>query len=216
MQLSFLQPHQTALVVQGTQNDLLDKRGAANSEGLLQHVHDQQMIPNIARLASTFRDMAAVVVHVPFIIEKAGRGTKQSAPLYSSLVASGAVQRGSWGAALIDELSPMPGDFVVEKARENPFYNSTLETILHGTGTTTLVLVGALTNMAIEHTARHAADAGYQCLVVEDAVAARNPEWHTNSINVALSEVATIVSTDQVIAAFATRRRAQPEMREKE
>ena len=69
--------------------------------------------------------------------------------------------RGSWGAAPVNGLEPQEGDHVVEKMRMNGFYDTKLDILLRGLGAETLVITGAWTNMSIEHTARHAADAGY-------------------------------------------------------
>ncbi len=42
----------------------------------------------------------------------------------------------------------------------NGFYETRLDILLRGLGVETLIISGAWTNMSIEHTARHAADAG--------------------------------------------------------
>ena len=64
--------------------------------------------------------------------------------------------------------SPQDGDHVVEKMRMNGFYNTRLDILLRGLGAETLIITGAWTNMSIEHTARHAADAGYRPVVASD------------------------------------------------
>ncbi len=69
--------------------------------------------------------------------------------------------RGSWGAAPVDGLEPKDGDHVVEKMRMNGFFETRLDVLLRGLGVDTIVVSGAWTNMSIEHTARHGADAGY-------------------------------------------------------
>jgi len=73
-----------------------------------------------------------------------------------------ALVRGTWGAAPAEGLEPQEGDHVVEKMRMNGFYDTRLDILLRGLGVETLVITGAWTNMSIEHTARHAADAGYR------------------------------------------------------
>ena len=43
----------------------------------------------------------------------------------------------------------------------NGFFQTRLDVLLQGLGVDTIVITGAWTNMSIEHTARHGADAGY-------------------------------------------------------
>ena len=47
----------------------------------------------------------------------------------------------------------------------NGFYETRLDILLRGLGADQLVITGAWTNMSIEHTARHGADAGYEVVV---------------------------------------------------
>jgi hypothetical protein len=46
--------------------------------------------------------------------------------------------------------------------RMDAFHDTNLEMLLKGLGADTVVITGAWTNFSIEHTARHAADAGYR------------------------------------------------------
>ena len=47
----------------------------------------------------------------------------------------------------------------------NGFYETRLDILLRGLGVDTIIVSGAWTNMSIEHTARHGADAGYEVYV---------------------------------------------------
>ena len=110
-------------------------------------------------------------------------GLKQNAPLFEGVKGANALVRGTWGAAPADGLEPQTGDHVVEKMRMNGFYETRLDILLRGLGVEKLIISGAWTNMSIEHTARHAADAGYRAVVASDGtstverrVAARRAE----------------------------------------
>ena len=67
--------------------------------------------------------------------------------------------------------------FVVEKMRMNGFYCTNLDNFLRGLGVETIVITGAWTNMSIEHTSRHGADAGYEIVVASDGTSTINEEW---------------------------------------
>ena len=100
------------------------------------------------------------MIHVWYIVEPGAPGLKQNAPLFQGVKDANALVRGTWGAAPADGLEPQDGDHVIEKMRMNGFYETRLDILLRGLGVETLIITGAWTNMSIEHTARHAADAG--------------------------------------------------------
>jgi gluconolactonase len=56
--------------------------------------------------------------------------------------------------------------------------------------------------MSIEHTARHGADAGYEVVVVSDGTSTTGEEWQRAALNYALTNVAQVASTDEVVAAL--------------
>src|ERR1700678_882869 len=66
-------------------------------------------------------------------------------------------------------LPPLDGEIVIVRNATSAFVGADLETRLDELGATTLVLCGALGTHALEASARHAADLGYQVFVVADA-----------------------------------------------
>ena len=70
---------------------------------------------------------------------------------------------------LLDELGPAAGEPVFDKLGMSAFVGTPLESSLRDRGITTLLLVGAVLEIGIEPTARHAADLGLFPVVVEDA-----------------------------------------------
>ena len=147
------------------------------------------MVENVKTLAAAARSAGMPVIHVHYIVEAGAAGLKLNAPLFQGVKDADALVRGSWGAAPVDGLEPQEGDFVVEKMRMNGFYATTLETLLRGLGADTIVISGAWTNMSIEHTARHGADAGFEVVVVSDGTSTVNDEWHNVGLNYALTNV---------------------------
>ena len=72
-------------------------------------------------------------------------------------------------AQLVDELKPEAGEPVFDKLGMSAFVGTPLEVVLRDRGVITLILVGAVLEIGIEPTARHAADPGFLPVVVEDA-----------------------------------------------
>jgi ureidoacrylate peracid hydrolase len=84
----------------------------------------------------------------------------------------------------------------------NGFYDTRLDILLRGLGVETLLISGAWTNMSIEHTARHAADAGYRAVVASDGTSTVNDEWQNAALNYAMQNVATVATCDEIVAAL--------------
>src|ERR1700694_1457220 len=163
-----IDPKSSALVIQDLQNDVIIEGGAFADSGAPAHATAQNVVENVKNFAAACRSAGVPVIHVWYIVEAGAPGLKQNAPLFQGVKEANALVRGSWGAAPADGLEPQPGDHVVEKMRMNAFYDTRLDPLRRGRAVDTIVISGAWTNMSIEHTARHGADAGYQVVVVSD------------------------------------------------
>jgi len=199
-----IDPRSTALVIQDLQNDVVSQGGAFAGTGSSDHAASQNVVANVARLAEGARAAGIPVIHVWYIVEEGARGLKLNAPLYRGIKENGAVVRGSWGAAPAPGLEPQDGDYVVEKMRMNAFFGTRLDSLLGAFGTETLIITGAWTNMSIEHTARHAADAGYRAVVASDGTSTMNSDWQRAAVEFALTNVAEILTVDDLLNAMAS------------
>jgi len=77
---------------------------------------------------------------------------------------------GSWGAEVIEELKPEPGDIVIRKQKYDGFIGTNLEVVLRTLGTRYLIFMGTATNVCVESTLRHAFFLDYFPILVSDAV----------------------------------------------
>ena len=199
-----LDPRHCALIIQDMQNDVVMAGGAFASSGAPKHASEQNVVANIRRLACACRAHGVPVIHVWFIVEPGAPGLTLNAPLFRGVKDADAMVRGSWGAAPVDGLRPMPVDHVVEKMRMSAWEGSRLETVLKAQNRGTIIVTGAWTNMSVEHTARTGADKGYLMIVPEDACSTMNAEWHRAAVDFALQNVSIVTKVDEVIAALAT------------
>jgi gluconolactonase len=181
------------------QNDAVSEGGAFAASGAPAHAKAQNVVENIRRVAAAARTHGVPVIHVWFVVEPGAPGVTLNAPLFEGLVDSGAMVRGSWGAAPVSGLEPRAGDFVVEKMRMSAWEGTRLETILKATGRDMIINTGAWTNMSVEHTARTGADKGYFMIVPEDCCSTMNADWHNASVNFAMQNVAVVTNADEVI-----------------
>jgi gluconolactonase len=193
-----IDPKRSALIIYDLQNDVIAEGGAFADSGAPAHAQSQNIVENVRNLAQAARDAGMPVIHVHYIVEKGCPGLKQNAPLFQGVKESDALVRGSWGAAPVDGLEPQDGDFVVEKMRMNGFFNTRLDSLLRGLGAEAIVITGAWTNMSIEHTARHGADAGYEVVVVSDGTSTIDDEWQNVGLNYALTNVGRTATAREV------------------
>jgi gluconolactonase len=195
-------PSSTAMIIQDLQNDVISEGGAFADSGAPKHAASQNVVANVAGLAKAARAAGIPVIHVHYIVEPGAPGLKLNAPLFQGVKGSNAVVRGTWGAAPVAGLEPASGDLVVEKMRMNGFFGTKLDSLLRGFGAETLIVTGAWTNMSIEHTARHAADAGYEVLVASDGTSTVNDDWQRAGLNYALTNVGRTPTCAEIIAAM--------------
>jgi gluconolactonase len=138
------------------------------------------------------------VIHIWYIVEEGAVGLKLNAPLFNGVKEANALVRGTWGAAPADGLEAQPGDHVVEKMRMNGFYNTRLDILLRGLGAETIVITGAWTNMSIEHTARHGADAGYEVVVASDGTSTTGDDWQRAALEYAMTNVGRVATCAEI------------------
>ena len=202
-------PKKSALIIQDLQNDVIMPGGAFTKDdpSPAEHAKSQKVVANVKAIAAAARAAGMPVVHVWYIVEPGASGLKLNAPLFQAVKATKGLVRGSRGAAPVKGLEAKKGDHVVEKTRMNAFHGTNLDNLLRGLGAETVVITGAWTNFSIEHTARHAADAGYQAIVVTDGTSTINDEWQDAAINYALQNIAERVPTKDVLAVLQRPRR---------
>src|SRR5712675_164578 len=189
-----IDPKSAALVIQDLQNDVIIEGGAFADSGAPAHATAQNVVEHVKSLAAACRSAGVPVIHVWYIVEPGAPGLKQNAPLFQGVKEANALVRGTWGAAAVDGLEPQDGDHVVEKMRMNGFYDTRLDILLRGLGAETLIITGAWTNMSIEHTARHGADAGYEVIVATDGTSTIDDTWQNAALNFALQNIADRLS----------------------
>jgi gluconolactonase len=197
-----LDPKRSALIIQDMQNDVIIEGGAFADSGAPAHATTQNVVGNVADLAAACRSAGVPVIHVWYIVEDGAAGLRQNAPLFQGVKESGGLVRGSWGAAPADGLEPEDGDHVVEKMRMNGFYETRLDILLRGLGADTILITGAWTNMSIEHTARHGADAGYEVVVASDGTSTISEEWHHAALNYAMNNVGKVATCAEIKSAL--------------
>jgi biuret amidohydrolase len=105
--------------------------------------------------------------------------------------------------AIVDELAPVAGEPVFDKLGMSALVGTPLEAALRDRGITTLILVGAVLEIGIEPTARHAADLGFLPVVVDDACGIVEPDAAQRSLDsLDYSLMSYRATTAEIVAAF--------------
>lgn len=87
------------------------------------------------------------------------------------------LQAGSWSAAIVDELTPVPGDICVDKYRMSGFFDSPLDSVLRNLAVTTLLFAGVNADQCVLATLIDAACLGYDVVLLEDCSATTSPQF---------------------------------------
>ena len=104
--------------------------------------------------------------------------------ILKGVVDGNAFVKGSWGAEIVDELTPQAGDIVIEGKRGlDTFASTNLDFILRSKGITTIALGGFLTNCCVESTMRTGYEHGYKVITLNDCLAAASSEEHDNALS---------------------------------
>ena len=90
---------------------------------------------------------------------------------------------GTPGAAVVEAISPEPGDVVVDKKTYSGFHRTSLQSVLRRYGVREISLSGCVTNICILYTAADAAMRGYDVTVDETLVAGLDPKTHAFALD---------------------------------
>jgi nicotinamidase-related amidase len=95
---------------------------------------------------------------------------------------------------IVDEVKPVGDEPVIRKPRMNPFFGTALESMLRSRDIDTVALMGVATEFVVEAAARHAADADFRVIVLEDCWAAFSDETHRVSLHI-MDHLATLATS---------------------
>lgn len=191
----------TAVLVIDMQNDTVHAAGAFAETGAAEHAKSQNVIENVRRVLEAARTAGSTVFHNRIVVYPGALGGT-NAPIFRMLGPE-SFKLGSWGAQIVDELTPTDGDIVLDRNRMSIFNGTGIDFMLRNLGVEHVVVVGAWTNMAVEHSVRDAADHGYKVSIVSDATSSLSAEWQHAALNFALQNIATVTTTDEVVADLA-------------
>ncbi len=173
-------PERTALLIIDMQNDFCTPGGFGELLGNdITPTH--AIIPTIQQLLAHWRRMGLLVIHtreghLPDLSDcppsKLSRSRAQGAGIGDLGPMGRILIRGERGHAIVEELTPLSDELIIDKPGKGAFYATPLEAILQQRGVESLIVSGVTTHVCVHTTLREANDRGYECLMLEDATAA--------------------------------------------
>lgn len=203
--MSKLDPHSTAVVLIGYQNDYFA------SEGILRGVIEEvdrvnHVLENTISLLEGLKQSDTLLIATPIIFTEDYSELSDPQGILKAVKDSKAFCEGTPGAETIDEIKGF-GDRILEipgKRGLNAFSNTELSNVLKERGVTNLVFAGAVTSVCIDSSARAAFDRGFKVTILSDCTTGRTmfeQEFYCNEI---FPIYAAVSSKDELLEAIAS------------
>ena len=200
-------PSHTALLTMELQEGVVGQ--SALLPALVDQVARAGMLVIVGGLCSAARDAGARVVHCTATSRPDGAGSATNCKLFALTArmrregGSTPTDLGTPGERLVPELGVDPRDIVVPRLHGmTPFTSTSLDQILRNLGIQTVVATGVSVNLGVFGMVLTALDLGYQVVLVRDAVAGVPAEYAQAVIENSLSLVSTVVTSDELVAAW--------------
>jgi nicotinamidase-related amidase len=199
-----IDPKTTALLLIEYQNDFTSEGGALHG-GVKPVMESTNMLANTVQAAAKARAAGVTVMFAPIsFAEGYGEITPEPYGILKSVVDAHAFVRGSWGAAIVDSLSPGSADIIIEGKRGlDTFASTNLDFILRSRGIKTLVVAGFLTNCCVESTARTGYEKGFSIVALSDCAATLSEKEQSFTFEKNLPMFARILTHMQFLSELA-------------
>ncbi|MGF1497129.1 MAG: cysteine hydrolase family protein [Elainellaceae cyanobacterium] len=120
-------------------------------------------------------DLLNISAGLRHVYNPTGKGVGLGDPLPKN--GAPVLTKGSWAAAVVDELEQRPEDIYVDKYRMSGFWDTPLDSILRNLGRTTLFFGGVNADQCVMATLQDANFLGYDCILLRDGTATTSPDY---------------------------------------
>lgn len=168
----------TAILVIDMQNGFVHPEGSLPKAGIAMP-HAAQVTAANADLLAEARGLGVPIVYTrhsfrPGFLE-APAGSREMLP-------EGCLLKGTWDAAVVDDLKPAEEDVQIEKVRYDAFLYTELEVVLRALGVTRVIVTGVVTSVCVESSVRSGHQRDFAMQIASDCV--DGPvEFHQHSLD---------------------------------
>jgi biuret amidohydrolase len=196
-------PASCALVLQEVQEGVVGERSALPQ--LADSARRVGLIDNCARLARRAREVGVPVFHCTAETRVDRVGANRNARLFKGIDKSPVqLAPGSDAVRVPDAIGVDARDVLLPRYHGlGPMTGTQLDPMLRNCGVTTIVGVGVSLNVGMFNLVLDAVNLGYQVVLPRECVAGVPPEYGDAVLEHSLSLLATVVSVDQVLDAWA-------------
>lgn len=199
---ALLAPARAALLMMECQQGVIGGGGRFNA--LADAVAEGGMVAQIARLLGQARRAGVAVFHLTTSRRGDGRGAITNCAILAAGKKSDPLVAGSERHAVVAELAPVEGDFVVNRQHGlTPFHGTELDQLLRNLGIQTVVATGVSVNVGVLGLTIEAVNSGYQVVIPRQAVAGTPADYVEAVLQNTLRLVATVTTVDDVLNAWA-------------
>jgi ureidoacrylate peracid hydrolase len=167
-----MKPQSTALILIEYQNDFTSEGGVLH-EAVKPVMQSTGMLGHTVATARRARELGATIIFSPITFTPDYHELNPKPyGILKGVVDSKAFRKGTWGAEMIDQLTPEDQDIVIEGKRGlDAFATTNLDFILRMRGISTIALGGFLTNCCVESTMRTGYEKGFEVITLTDCTA---------------------------------------------
>jgi nicotinamidase-related amidase len=159
---------------------------------------EKVVVPNIQKLIAVFRAADSPVI---FITYGANAPDARDAPPHMAPIIKATNNiAGEPEHEIVQDLTPAPGDIVLNKITQGAFRSTALDATLRALGVSTIVSVGVSTNNCVAMTSMEACDLGYRVVVVSDGTGTDSQEMQDNTLAMLRRLWSRVLSTSEVIS----------------
>ena len=210
--MSGIPAEKTAVVLIEPQNDFLSPGGTMYAF-IAEQLAERNVIGNLATLLDGARQRGVKVMYVPFHpfepgfpeLKRTGPGATGLRGLEMDMPAdwgTGAWLRGTPGPEIVKELTPKPGDLVIEgKKTLDAFHSTALDYLLRANEIEYVAFTGFHTNWCVESSARSAYDKGYRVIVVADCTGTDTDEEQNYAEKYIFPKIGQVMNSTEFLAA---------------
>ncbi|MFJ5137340.1 cysteine hydrolase [Streptomyces sp. NPDC088707] len=187
--------------VVGTESALPELAAAARASGALR---------NVARLVAAAHEADVQVIHAVAERRPDGRGANSNARLFRAAARLPVQQHsGSTAVRIAEPIEVAEEDLVVRRLHGlSPLAGTDVDPLLRNLGCRTLIVTGVSANVAVPNAVFDAVNLGYTVVVPADAIAGVPADYTPAMIRHTLALVATITTTDEILACWKFPRRS--------
>lgn len=176
-----LDPTSVAVLGIHWQNDLLSSQGAFG-RSFAPEVAKRNVVQRTAKFIASARSRGARIVFINVVYDPNFPGLQPNNALFASVIKERSFLRNTQGAAITSEFELDQSDIILEHTRISAFHGTDLLSVLYSFKVRSIALTGIATNVAVDHTARDAAQYGFDTYLIEDCCCASNDEYQAAAL----------------------------------